>query len=64
MKFEQEDFKDRVESQDELFNILNNSFGKKEKLSQTEFINIVENVNSDIFIFILMFLLEKRPFID
>ena len=64
MKFEQEDFKDRVESQDELFNILNNSFGKKEKLSQTEFINIVENVNSDIFIFILMFLLEKRPFSD
>lgn len=64
MKYEQEDYKDRVESQEDLYNILNKAFGKKEKLNQKEFIDIVENVNSDIFIFILMFLLEKRPFSD
>ena len=64
MIFEQNEYKDRVESQDELFNILNSAFGSKEQLSQDEFINVVENVNSDIFIFILMFLLEKRPFSD
>ena len=27
-----------------------------------EYINVIENVNSDIFIFILMFLMEKKPF--
>ena len=64
MIFEQNEYKDRVESQDELFNILNSAFGSKEQLSKDEFINVVENVNSDIFIFILMFLLEKRPFSD
>ena len=64
MIFEQNEYKDRVESQDELFNILKAAFGSKEQLSQEEFINVVENVNSDIFIFILMFLLEKRPFSD
>ena len=64
MIFEQNEYKDRVESQDELFNILNSAFGSKEQLSQDEFINVVENVNSDIFIFILMFLLENRPFSD
>ena len=64
MLFEQNEYKDRVESQDELFNILKEAFGEKEKLTQGEFINVVENVNSDTFIFILMFLLEKRPFSD
>ena len=64
MKYEQEDFKDRVESQNELFDILNKAFGEKEQFNEREFINVIENVSSDIFIFILMFLLEKRPFSD
>ena len=64
MKYEQEDFKDRVESQNELFDILNKAFGDKEQFNENEFINVVENISSDIFIFILMFLLEKRPFSD
>ena len=37
-------------------------FGNKEKLNQDDFFYVIDNVNSDIFIFILMFLLEKRPF--
>ena len=62
LKYEVEDFNDRVEAQDELFNMLNTVFGKKERLSQEDFFYIIDNVNSDIFLFILMFLLEKRPF--
>ena len=64
MKFEQNEFQDRVESQNELYELLKVAFDKKEKLSESQFMEVVENVNSDIFIFILMFLLEKRPFSD
>ncbi|MCQ2817119.1 MAG: protein kinase [archaeon] len=64
MRFEQEEFKDRVDSQNELYNILNTAFGKKEKLNEEEFMTVVDHVSSDIFIFILMFLLERRPFTD
>ena len=45
----QDKFEDRVESQDELFQILNIA-------------HIIKNINSDIFILLLMFLLEKKPF--
>ena len=62
MKYEQDEYLDRVESQDELYNILNIAFGDKNVLNYNEYINVIENVNSDIFIFILMFLMEKRPF--
>ena len=62
MKYEQDEYLDRVESQDELFHILNIAFGDKNVLNFNEYINVIENVNSDIFIFILMFLMEKRPF--
>lgn len=62
MRFEQNEYKDRVESQNELFDILNVSFGKKEKLNEEEFTHVIENVSSEIFIFILMYLLENKPF--
>ena len=55
-------FEDRVESQEQLFHILNIAFKNKEKMNFEEYINIVKNVNSDIFILLLMFLLEKKPF--
>ena len=55
-------FEDRVESQEQLFHILNISFKGKEKMNFEEYINVVKNVNSDIFILLLMFLLEKKPF--
>ena len=55
-------FEDRVESQEQLFHILNIAFKGKEKMNFEEYINIVKNVNSDIFILLLMFLLEKKPF--
>ena len=62
LKYENNNFEDRIESQDELFNIIQSSFGEKEKLDENEFFSVIENKNSDILMFILMFLLEKRPF--
>ena len=60
---QKEDFEVRMESQDELHNILESIFINDEsKLNEEQFIKIVEDVNSDIFLFILIFLLEKRPF--
>ena len=59
-----EKFEDRVESQEQLFSILNVAFGKKEEMNFEEFTNVIKNVNSDIFILILMFLLEKKPFLN
>ena len=61
-KLEQDEYLDQVESQDELFHILNIAFGNKNVMNYNEYIYVIENVNSDIFIFILMFLMEKRPF--
>ena len=58
----EEDFQDRVESQEQLFNILNIAFKDKEEMTFEEYINVIKYVNSDIFILILMFLLEKKPF--
>ena len=57
-------FEERVESQDELHKVLDSVFNKGETIDESEFIKIVENTNSDIFLFILIFLLEKRPFND
>ena len=55
-------FEDRVESQEQLFHILNIAFKNKEEMNFEEYINVIKNVNSDIFILLLMFLLEKKPF--
>lgn len=56
------DYKNRIESQDELHKKLDLIFQKNDSINEQEFIKIVENVNSDIFLYILIFLLEKRPF--
>lgn len=62
LKYEQEEFKDRIESQEELHSILERSFSITQELDQLGFQKVVENACSDIFLFILIFLLEKRPF--
>jgi len=62
MKYEKNNFKEHIESQKELFDILSTSFGDKDTLTFDEYINVIENKSSDIFLFILIFLLEKRPF--
>jgi len=58
----EENFQDRVESQEQLFNILNIAFKDKDEMDYEQYLQVIKNVNSDIFILILMFLLEKKPF--
>ena len=57
-------YKDRVNSQEELHSIIETCFVKidGEKMEYQEFKRIIENKNSDIYLMILLFLYEKRPF--
>ena len=57
-----DEFKDRIQSQNDLVKILQIAFEKKETLSFKEYISLIEQTNSDIFILVLIFLLEKSPF--
>lgn len=57
-----ETYKDRVESQEELHFLLEAAFKDKEAVNLKQFMNIIENTNSDIFLFILIFIYENRPF--
>ena len=63
MKFELENFIDKSESQNEIQSTLEKIF-KTEYLDEESFTKCIENVNSDIFVFFLVFLYEKRPFSD
>ncbi len=62
LKYEKNDYSDRVESQNELYNILNIAFGNKETLNEEEFVDVIDNVSSDILILILVYIMDKRPF--
>lgn len=42
--------------------MLDSAFGKSDKLDLKGFLNVVENLNSDMFLYIIIFLLEKKPF--
>jgi len=57
-------YKYQMESQNEIDDILKKTFGKKNKLNFKEFLLITEKTKSDIFIQLLCFLIEKRPFLD
>jgi uncharacterized protein (UPF0332 family) len=46
----EENFQDRVESQEQLFNILNIAFKDREEMDYEQYLQIIKNVNSDIFI--------------
>ena len=54
----------RIKSQEELYNILQRCFEKipDNKMDFTTFKNVIENVNSDIYLMIYIFLLENKPF--
>ena len=57
-------FKKRVTSQEELYNILQICFENipNNTLNLAAFKNVIENVNSDIYLMIYIFLLENKPF--
>ena len=61
MKFELENFIDKSESQNEIQLTLEKIF-TTQYLDEESFTQCIENVNSDIFVFFLIFLYEKRPF--
>jgi hypothetical protein len=56
------EFRDRVESQEELHVLLEKVFKNSETLNLKKFISAVENISSDILLFILIFLMKKKPF--
>ena len=62
LKFDADDFNDRIVLQKELHEKLDNIFEKKESIDLNEFTDVIKNKNSDIFLFILVFLYEHRPF--
>jgi len=41
---------------------LEKTFGNKDKLDKTEFANMIDTTCSEVFIYILLYLLESRPF--
>ncbi len=63
-QYDGESYKDRVESQEELHELLEKSFKDfhTELIDYTQFLTIIENICSDIYFFIVIFLLEKKPF--
>jgi len=61
-KFLGNQFKDRIESQDEIFSLLEKVFKTNEFIDIKKFSFAVENVSSDIFLFVLIFLMQKKPF--
>ncbi len=62
LKYENEEFKDRVESQDEMHHIITRFFGKNEYLTYKMYVEAIQNVSSEIFLYILIFIMDKRPF--
>ena len=59
-------YKNRLSSQEELVDILNTCFTdnkiKDSKIDFKDFKYIIENINSDIYLMIFLFLLENKPF--
>ena len=62
LKYEKENFDDRLESQSELHDKLDLVFKETPALNEEKFKELIKNKNSDLFLYILVFLLEKRPF--
>lgn len=61
-KYLSQQYKDRVESQDEIYSLLEKVFKTNEMLDMKKFTYAIENISSDILLFILVFLMEKKPF--
>ena len=59
-------YKNRLSSQEELCDILNKCFNDShinyENINYKQFKYIIENINSDIYLMIFLFLLERKPF--
>ena len=58
------EYKYQMKSLEEIGEIINSTFGKLKKLNLDEFKNMVEKHKSDIFIQIICFLYQKKPFTE
>ena len=58
------EYKYQMQSLEEIGEIINSTFGKLKKLNLEAFKNMVEKHKSDIFIQIICFLYQKKPFTD
>ena len=58
------EYKYQMESLEEINEIINTTFGKSKKLNLEEFKNMVEKHKSDIFIQVICFLYQKKPFTE
>ena len=56
------DYKQRCNSQKELFTIVNQIFVSKNKIDYEKFKEVIEDTNSDAYLIILLFLFENKPF--
>ena len=63
IKYEGDNVNDRKESMNEINKVLDKIF-EEEFIDEDYFKYSIENINSDLFIFLLVFLYEKRPFND
>ena len=63
IKYEGDNINDRKESMNEINKVLDKIF-EEEYIDEDYFKYSIENINSDLFIFLLVFLYEKRPFTD
>ena len=63
IKYEGDNVNDRKESMNEINKVLDKIF-EEEYIDEDYFKYSIENINSDLFIFLLVFLYEKRPFND
>lgn len=60
--FSQNSFKDRIDSQEELHDIINDFFKNNNNMSFKEFKKNTQKENSTIFLYLTVFLLTKKPF--
>ena len=56
------DYKQRCNSQEELYRIVNQIFVSNNKIDYEMFKNVIEDTNSDAYLIILLFLFENKPF--
>ena len=61
IKYEGDNINDRKESMNEINKVLDKIF-EEDTIDEDYFKYSIENINSDLFIFLLVFLYEKRPF--
>ena len=58
------EYKYQMESLEEINDIINSTFGKSKKLKIEDFKNMIEKQKSDIFIQIICFIYQKKPFTE